>query len=701
MSARATPLRRKLVTIFAVSTALLLIVIGGSLGLLWQRSATLLADSRRETAEARWHLSLEQMATAHETLAASLGVETEHAATGGHFDREAMRERLLAAMHTAIDPAPITRIDIADSTGLIASTAGLAVRAPLVDIGRTLLALRRGYAMVGPERSTSGRWRLVVSVAGPGETIISIASDLTALLPTLASSQRAEMFLIDEDLRTGEETLAASTSPALWNQLRADAEAAGDAIFTTRIGEQVLMAVPLPLHNSSGTRIGRMIVVRDITAAAQRARLVLLTGAALSLLLVAGTGFLVYALTRDALDPLGELTRIVRALAGGNLAARPMLRAAPAEIEAIGTALDVFRGNAIELDRHKLRERLHDAQNHRLIRREMSRLAETLDEPARGEVLEALGRIGGTPDAAPGGASGSGGAGALAAAFQLMSGRVAAQQRQMSALLEERTRDLQIVSEALAEREQLGRLREEMEFARHLQMASLPAVFPPFPERRDVTLFAAMTPASEVGGDFYDFALIEGDTLVLLIGDASGKGVSAAMFIATCRALLRSALVRGAGPGEALAACNAAVTTESRTSMFATVFAALLDLSSGRMRYANAGHNPPYILRGDGAVEALEAAPGIALGVIEPMAFDEAETVLQPGEALFLFTDGVTEAHGPERTLYEETRLTDVLRGCGGTDAETIVRRVAASLAAFMQNETQADDITMLSVTRR
>lgn len=687
------PLRRRLVVIFCIATVLLVGVVGSSLGLLWQRSAALLRESQRETVQARWDLGLEQTATLYEAVAIPLAAELDRFGTLGQLDRETIRQKLLAAMRTRIALAPIMRIDLADDSGIIASTTGM-VGTPLVDVSSTSLALRRTSAVVEPDRLADGRWVFVVTVPGPGDTLLSVACDLGMLLPGLASDQHAEMFLLDTGHGGRVQKLAVSTDPGIWPLLGGASESG--RTFVRRVGEREFMAVPLPLYTMTGAHIGQLIVVQDVTRARQRARLILLTGGVALLLVVIGAAFAVYAFTREALDPLAEITRIVLTLANGNLFIRPRLHHAPSEIAAIASAIEVFRANAMELDRRKTREMLRDAQNYALIRREMSRLAHSLEEPARGEVLAGLRRAqteAGAQDSRRGSAA------ALAAGFQLMTGRVTEQHRQLAELLRARTRDLQVVSQALAEREQLGRLREELEFARHLQMSSLPTTVPTIADRRDFAIFASMQPANEVGGDFYDFILLEGDRLALLIGDASGKGVSAAMFIATCRALLRSALVRGASPAEALVGTNAAVTIDGATSMFATAFVALLDLGSGVLRYANAGHNPPYLCGVDGTLTTLDRAGGIALGVMEPAEFDECEAALAPGGTLFLFTDGVTEAYNPTREFYGEARLEAVLRGTRGHSAEAIVEQVASDVASFTRDETQADDITMLIVT--
>ncbi|MEJ0017874.1 MAG: SpoIIE family protein phosphatase [Acetobacteraceae bacterium] len=685
-------LRRRIVLVFSLSGLLLMAVAGGSFALLWQWSQTQLANAEQETARARWNLSLEQVAAFYEAIVVPLAEGADFAEALGRLDREAIRRRLIEAMKIDTGLAPVLRIDAANDDGdIIASTAGLAVAAPLVDVERTALALQRGYPIVGPELDPNGRQLLVVTVSGPRRTLLSLASDLATLLPDLASGQRADLFLLDRD-----ENLVSATNSDLWSELRSRRQIRTDATSYTTTYRSGFMLVPLPLTSSGGALIGTLLVVRDVTFNLQRSRLILLIGGVTALLLLGATSVGVYVFTRGALDPLGEVTRVVRALASGNLFVTTDVRPTSSEVGDIAAAVEVFRANAVELERGRIRETLRDAQQHALIRREMARLASTLDEPARAEVLAGLQDI----QAGIGGDAATG-ASALAAGFSLMAGRVAEQHRQLSALLQERTRDLQVVRDALAEREQLGRLREELEFARHLQMSSLPAIFPPYPDRTDFTIYAAMQPAKEVGGDFYDFVLLDDDRLALMIGDASGKGVSAAMFIATCRALVRSAVVRGATPADALAIANAAMTTDNEMSMFATVFLAILDLRAGILRYANGGHNPPYVLRPDGGCHALDQAGGIALGVIEPFEFSEADVVLHAGDRLFLFTDGVTEAHDPSFAMFGEARLEHVLDGGADCDAEGMIRRVSQEVALFVRDADQADDITMLSLVYR
>jgi sigma-B regulation protein RsbU (phosphoserine phosphatase) len=279
-----------------------------------------------------------------------------------------------------------------------------------------------------------------------------------------------------------------------------------------------------------------------------------------------------------------------------------------------------------------------------------------------------------------------------------MAARVVAQHARLGALLAERSRDLEIVREALAERAHLSRLRQELEVARHLQLSSLPSIFPPFPDRKDFDLFAAMAPAKEVGGDFYDFALVGGDRLAVMIGDAAGKGVSAAMFIAMARSILRSAVVRGASPGQALALANSTLAVENHTMMFATAFVGVLDLGTGWFTYANAGHNPPYLVASSSPVRTIDGEAGIALGIMEDAEYDDHDIQIAERSTIVLFTDGVTEANDPDDEMFGEASLEASLASLGQCSPEEGVGAIQRAVHAFVRGAEQADDITVLAL---
>ena len=207
-----------------------------------------------------------------------------------------------------------------------------------------------------------------------------------------------------------------------------------------------------------------------------------------------------------------------------------------------------------------------------------------------------------------------------------------------------------------------------------------------------------MVPAKEVGGDFCDLVMLDDNRLLLMIGDASGKGVGAAIFIAMARSLLRAAMGRGATPSEALAQANDTLAADNPTLMFATAIVAVLDCCTGLMTYANAGHNAPRCRRSNGREAELPVETGIALGVMDGIDFVDQVLQLEAGDHLLMFTDGVTEAVGPGDTMFGDARLAAIVADPTYCEPARLVEAVAHSVEAFEETEPQADDITMVAL---
>jgi sigma-B regulation protein RsbU (phosphoserine phosphatase) len=244
----------------------------------------------------------------------------------------------------------------------------------------------------------------------------------------------------------------------------------------------------------------------------------------------------------------------------------------------------------------------------------------------------------------------------------------------------------------------LAVLRQELDFARELQLSSLPQIFPPFPDRTEFQIHASMVPAKEVGGDFYDFFLIDHSHLGFVIGDASGKGVPAAMFIAITRSLIKAVAPLSGTPGECLAFVNTMLSRDNPQTLFATCFYAVLDVRTGEVAFCNAGHPPPLILRADGKVDAIRDVSGVALGVMEDLDYDTGSFMLAPDDTVLLYTDGVTEAQDIADKLYDEPRLIADLGNHGGLAPKEVIAAVQRAVEGFVGEAPQFDDITMLSL---
>ena len=239
------------------------------------------------------------------------------------------------------------------------------------------------------------------------------------------------------------------------------------------------------------------------------------------------------------------------------------------------------------------------------------------------------------------------------------------------------------------------RIESELRIARAIQLGMVPKVFPPFPEREDVDVYATISPAREVGGDLYDF-FIENDKLYFIIGDVSGKGVPASLVMAvTCR-LFRTVASYTDTPEGIVSALNNALSESNDSYMFCTTFVGILDMKSGELKYCNAGHNPPVLLQPDGGAVTLDVISNIALGVWYGYEFKGESFMMERGSSLFLYTDGVTEAEDLNKSLYGEERLLNLLRQETSRSPRVITENVIDDVDLHAGTACQSDDITIL-----
>ncbi len=241
----------------------------------------------------------------------------------------------------------------------------------------------------------------------------------------------------------------------------------------------------------------------------------------------------------------------------------------------------------------------------------------------------------------------------------------------------------------------------ELNIAARIQSDMLPSLFPAFPERHEFDVFATMTPAKEVGGDFYDFFLVDNNHIALVMGDVSGKGVPASLFMVISRTLIKYSTIKGGelSPSKILADVNNQLCEGNDSDLFVTVWAAIIDLTTGIGVAANAGHEHPAIKRVNGKYELSIYKHSPALAVMEDIKFAEHEFKLYPGDKLFVYTDGVTEATNIFNELYGSDRLVEALNKEADASNEVILNRVQKSIDAFTKGAPQFDDITMLGFT--
>jgi serine phosphatase RsbU (regulator of sigma subunit) len=240
--------------------------------------------------------------------------------------------------------------------------------------------------------------------------------------------------------------------------------------------------------------------------------------------------------------------------------------------------------------------------------------------------------------------------------------------------------------------------QDDLAFARRIQLASVPRRFPAYPDRPEIDLAGKLAPTRAVGGDFFDFYFVDDRHLAITIGDASGKGIASAMFVGVARSALKSESGRTIDPGLTLRDANRLISADNEAMMFMTTFYGILDLKTGNLTFGNAGHLPPYLIESPRGARALAAEAGVPLGVVDEYPFEPVQLKLAPGDAIVLYTDGVTEAADADTNLFGEQRLEAVLAAHVGESCDSIVGAVFEAVQRFAGDAPQADDIAVLAV---
>ena len=247
--------------------------------------------------------------------------------------------------------------------------------------------------------------------------------------------------------------------------------------------------------------------------------------------------------------------------------------------------------------------------------------------------------------------------------------------------------------------EQKGRIQGELKIASDIQMSMLPKIFPPYPERDDIDVFGQLTPAKEVGGDLFDF-FIRDEKLFFCIGDVSGKGVPASLYMVVTKALFRTIAAHEASPDKIIANLNETMSRDNDSNMFVTIFVGVLDLPTGRLHYCNAGHDAPVLIGNIGA-GMLPVDSNLPAGVMPDWEFSRQETLIDPGTTIFLYTDGLTEAENINHAQFEMTRLEDMahkLQASRVFEPTKVIEAMVDAVHTFVGEADQSDDLTMLAI---
>ena len=492
--------------------------------------------------------------------------------------------------------------------------------------------------------------------------------------------------------------LLAGSAGALWDRIGKLLDLSEiDSLQSVEADERIYSAVVLPKRAELGSLVARLISIKDVTELARRQEQVsqITIGAMVTFLILVLIG-LGYYMSRS-FAPLTDGVSVLNALSRGDLQARiEGTSGRNDEVGRIAGAVNVFRANLIAFDRFRRSRERQRRRQERFIRREMTELADTLDEEERDTVLAELdqlehvvqdtpqseGVVLSTADATNSAST------ALtreldslamtALAFQKMSDRVQNQN--------------QSLREALATKNAFIALQRELDIAARVQLSLLPRTMP---LSETVEMTGIMRPAKEVGGDFYDFFHLDQNHIGVVVADVSGKGVPAGLFMVMARTMIRTTARQFVEePGRVLAIVNDFLEQNNAEELFVTVFYGVLDDRTGRFVFANGGHNPPILVGNDDA-SPLETTGGVALGMFDGLDYDDSQVDMEPGARLVLFSDGVTEAFNDSDEAFGDERLRVTARTLPNRQGpEQDVRDIVTAVDEFTGEAPQFDDIT-------
>jgi len=615
----------------------------------------------------------------------------------GAFGASALRLAAQRAGGALAAGGEVDLVQLVQPDGLLLySSEPRAEERPMLDAGSLDRLLATGDSLAGVRQDRPDRYVVLVAlpVTAQGRTtaVAILAVDALKVLRRFSAAFGAPSYMISLRGR-----LVRATDEALWQLAGAPEVAPREATFDVAEGDGRLFSVTgVPIPDFSGGTAGTLVTLRDSTdslAAMRDLGSSALLGVAAFVLMVL-SGLFLYL--KRGFRPLEGAISVLRALSEGNTRVR-LQEAGSGEIRRIADAVVVFRRNAVQLEEHRQHQARLRSRQERLIRRQMERLAQTLEEDGRAQVMEDLREIVQRKiDSAAAAASESEQQdeqlGMLAALLQRMSARIADQHHRLTELVAD-------LREAIVTRAKLAGLQQELEIARQLQLSILPR---PLPPRDDVAVHGLMLPAKEVGGDFYDFFFLDETRLAVVVADVSGKGVPAALFMAITRTLLKATTLFTPSPAACLERLNAFLAAENDQMMFVTLLYGVLDLRSGRFTYACAGHNPALLRHADGRVESLATTGDVALAVVEDAVFHERSAQLRPGDALLLYTDGITEAFDPEGGLYGDARLLEAWsRAPVAAGPATAAGALVEAVHAFERGQPQTDDVTCVVLALR
>lgn len=527
------------------------------------------------------------------------------------------------------------------------------------------------YATLAPDRNLKN------------PTALMLAYNVQPVLEVMRTGLGADAFMLDLH-----QQVLAGTNMLLWQRLNILPFLREKNVFRVQQNGKDYMVGVIPLQSYDHHPVSALAMVRDVTDLTRREFIFNLGWIILCVLLIIllTTGFFFYI--RHALRPVEKAVEVLDGLAKGEHNKLPDFTENGEEDEAgkITAAVSALRDEMITFDtlrEERLRQR---RRQETLIRDKLLSLADTLDETARAEIVGELDRVFSAAADKP--LAERNELAELAAILGRMSSLVRTQQQRLLSLLRE-------LHEAIEGKARLASLQQELEIARNMQLSILPRNVPLPP---CVSVASTMMPAKEVGGDFYDYFMLDDTHLAVVVADVSGKGVPAAFFMAISRTLLKANALFLHSPAACINRLNQLLCQENEQMMFVTAFYGALNLETGELVYVNAGHNPPIKLSASYQTSFLPYSKNIPLAIEEDFSFTEDRITLQKGESLVLYTDGVTEALNERGELFGEARFQAVLENIAPVNQGKIPECVIQALSQFSAGVAQADDITCVSI---
>ena len=610
-------------------------------------------------------------------------------------------QRLGAVITTRLrDQGVADRLDVLYADGSLAYSSQSALfQSPVIASGTARDAIQQGVRIRGIGNDQQRNVAVVLGMplaAPPGALGISgmavYATDIGEAIREMEQATKSSVLIVNRRGR-----LIAGSASDLWESLGKLVDlSAVNALQTVEASDHVYSAVVLPHTAELGSLVARLVSIKDVTELARRQEQVsqFTIGAVIAFLVLVLIG-LGYYMSRS-FAPLTDGVGVLNALSRGDLQARVEGAGGRDEVGRIANAVNVFRTNLVAFDRFRRSRERQRRRQERFIRREMTQLADTLDEEERVAVLAELDQlehlVRGAPDKEGGVISIADATDSASTALTRESDSLAMTALAFQKMSERVQSQNQSLREALAAKNAFIALQKELDIAARVQLSLLPDTMP-LTERAEMT--GIMRPAKEVGGDFYDYFHLDQHRIGVVVADVSGKGVPAGLFMVMTRTLMRATAVRHMdAPGLVLASVNDFLEQNNSEDLFVTLFYGVLDERTGRFVYANGGHNPPILVDSEGATP-LKTTGGVALGMFDGLDYDHACVDMEPGARLVLFSDGVTEAFNDSDEAFGDDRLLDTTRTLPveqGPDQD--VNDIVRAVDEFAGDAPQFDDIT-------